>query len=202
MYVIINYRIKTCEIFFETLNIPGLCLQSQSVLSLYGSGFTTGISVDLGYDTCNVNPVYEGGLIAYAHMQTKLAGKDISGYIKDSFDLRNLDFGPNTEDIIEEVKKRCLYITPNVAMSRTDYKRLYRHPNCEEVDVSQEAFMMAEIMFQPDLVFGKKTDILSIQKTVLTASSKCDSELREDLYDAVVLCGGMSMIPGNLTFYI
>lgn len=186
-------RIKCCEVFFETLNAPALCVQSQSVLSLYGSGFTTGLSVDLGYDSTDVVPVYEGGAIAYAHMQTNLAGRQISNFIKRSLTERNIDV--RTPTTLEEIKK-LMYLTKDVAMSRRNYKRMYKLPSGELIDVGQEAFMTAELMIQPDFVCDKKTAFLPLQKAIVQASMKCDADLRSALYEAVVVCGGLASIPG------
>ncbi|XP_028156544.1 actin-like [Ostrinia furnacalis] len=191
----IKVGIKCCEVFFETLNSPGLCVQSQSVLSLYGSGFTTGISVDLGHDTADIVPVYEGGLISYAHMQTHYASVDISKFIKDSFDERNIGLDIHAEEVLDGIKKN-LYLTQNVAMSRKNYRRTYVLPSGEEIDISQEAFMAAEMMIQPVLVKGYETEVMPLQEAVVTCAMKCDAELRPELYDAVVPCGGVSMIPG------
>ncbi|CAH0402108.1 unnamed protein product [Chilo suppressalis] len=168
----------------------------QAVLSLYGSGYSTGISVDLGYDTTDVCPVYEGGIIRYAHMQTNYAGAQITDFFKESLAQKHYhDFGIHTSDILEGMKKN-MYVTQNVSMSGKDCRRIYTLPDGEEVDVGEEAFMAAEMIFQPDEVKGFKTNVLPLQEAIVTASLKCDTDLRPELYDAVVLCGGLSMIPG------
>ncbi|KAG6446951.1 actin [Manduca sexta] len=189
-------KIKCCEVFFETLNAPALCVQSQSVLSLYGSGYTTGISVDLGYDTTDINPVYEGGLLSYAHIQTGLAGAQISDFIEHQLAERKLELGVHTPSIIEGIKRDCMYVTEDASMSRRDYKKAYPLPSGEEIHVCQEAFLAAELMFQPDLVMGRKSGFLPLQEGVVMAAMKCDSELRPEMFDAIVPCGGLAPTPG------
>lgn len=75
-------------------------MQSQPVLAMYGSGVTTGLCIDVGHDTCNINPVFEGGLIPYAHMKT-LAGAHISKFILDRLTSKGLDLEQDTDKIIE-----------------------------------------------------------------------------------------------------
>lgn len=67
---------------------------------MYGSGVATGLCIDVGNNATNINPVFEGGLIPYAHMQT-LAGAQISSYIRDRFTARELDLGGDTDKTIE-----------------------------------------------------------------------------------------------------
>ncbi|CAG4977653.1 unnamed protein product [Colias eurytheme] len=189
-------KIKCCEIFFEVLNSPGLCIQPQSVLAMYGSGFTTGICVDIGYDTTDVNPVFEGGMIKYAHIQTGLAGAQISNYIKHSLVERNLAHGIKTPKDIDDILRNQLYITPDCAMPRNNYKRSVNTACGVAIDLTNEAFMAGEMFFQPDFVMGEKTNYIPLHDAVLTASLKCDSELRPELYDAIVPCGGFAMVPG------
>lgn len=171
-------------------------MQPQSSLALYGSGFTTGITIDLGFDTTDISPVYEGGVINYAHMRTGYAGAQIRDFIKDNLIRREIELGIKGNEILNDLMRKCLYVTPDAAMSRKGYKRPYRIPLGKGIDVSNEAFMAGEMLFQPDLVMGEKTKILPIHKAFATSCLKCDNELRSELYSAVVTCGGLSMIPG------
>lgn len=165
------------------------------MLSLYGSGFTTGISVDLGHDTADIVPVYEGGLMSFAHMQTHYASVDISKFLLDSFEERGINLRFRSEDVLDGIKKQ-LYLTQDIAMSRKDYHRTYKLPDGTDLDISLEAFMAAEMMINPELVKGYKTEVMALQEAIVTCAMKCDAELRAELFDAVVPCGGVAMIPG------
>lgn len=171
-------------------------MQPQPVLALYGSGFTTGVTIDLGFDTTEINPVYEGGVINYAHMRTGYAGAQVLDFINGSLIQRDIDLGVRSPEILNNIMRQCLYVTPNAAMSRKNYKRRFRIPLGKQIDVFDEAFMAGEMFFQPDLVMGEKTKILPIQNAFATSCLKCDGDLRSELYSAVVTSGGLSMIPG------
>ncbi|XP_059055392.1 uncharacterized protein LOC131849348 [Achroia grisella] len=188
-------KIKSCEVFFETLNAPALCVQSEAVLSLYGVGQTTGLCVDIGHDTTTVSPVYEGGLVQYARMQTNYAGAQVSNILKEILQDRKYNFDIKCETIIDDIK-RMLYVTPDCAMSRWNYQRIYTLPSGENIDVSQETFMCGEMFFQPNLFQVDKTKYLSLQEAIVTSCLKCDAELRSDLYDVIVPCGGLAVVPG------
>lgn len=181
--------------FFETLNCPALCIQPQCVLALYAFGVTSGICVDIGYDNTNINPVYEGGIIKYAQMQTYLGGHQISEYIKRELQMRSFDINVLHDEIIEDIKRNSLYVTTDSAMPRNDCCKSYRLPDGSDINISQEAFMAAEI-FQPNLIVGSECKYLPLHKAIVDSAFKCDPDIRPELYDAVILCGGPSMIPG------
>lgn len=189
-------RIRCCEVFFETLNCPSLCIQPQCVLALYAFGVTSGICVDIGHDNTNINPVYEGSIITYAQMQTFLGGNQITEYIKRELQMRSFDINVQHHDILEDIKRNCLYITSDAAMSRNDCCKSYLLPDGTEINISQEAFMAAEMIFQPDLVVGKECKYLPLHKAIVASASKCDRDIRPELFDAVILCGGTSLIDG------
>ncbi|XP_022833914.1 actin-85C-like [Spodoptera litura] len=188
-------KVKCCEIFFETLNSPGLCVKPQSVLSLFGSGYTTGMSVDMGHDITEISPVYEGGSIEYAKMETNMSGHHLSEYIKESLLRRELNVDWNIDQVVQELKNKYVYVTKNSAVTRQQYMKTYKLPSGEEIDVSEEVFMAGELYFQPELVLHNKVNCLSLPDAILTSSLKCDSDLQPELFDAIVVHGGMR-IPG------
>ncbi|XP_073957622.1 actin-like isoform X1 [Choristoneura fumiferana] len=189
----LSEKLKFCEVIFETLNAPAFCVQPQGVLALYGSGSTTGISVDLGYATADICPVYEGGLLSYATMTNNLPSSAISVFIKEMLAERGIHVA---DEVPNDIRDNRVYITKNSAMSKKNYYEKYVLPSGEEINICNETFMSGELLFQPDLVAPERTDIMSLQGAIVTAALKCDPELRDDLYKAVVPCGGMSMIPG------
>lgn len=137
-------------------------------------------------------PVYEGMAIKYAHMQTQLAIKEIHTHLRQYLTDRNIEIHrPQLEEV-----KDYLYVTKNSAMSKTDYKRIYKLPSGEKIDIGQEAFMTGELIFQPDLVVGKKTPYMGLHDAVFRAAIKCDAELRAMMFEAVVPCGGLATVKG------
>ncbi|CAG4984683.1 unnamed protein product [Parnassius apollo] len=192
----ISEKIKCCEVFFETLNSPALCLRPQCVLALYGSGVTTGVCVDVGHDNTNINPIYEGGVINYAHMQTHIGGKQISNFIEKHLQERNLNLGTQVTDIVEEIKRDCLYRSFNSCMHQDDVCEDYLLPDGTKINVGEETLLSGEFFFQPELINTEQRNYLPLHEAITTSVLKCDPDLTSELYDAVALCGGSSMVPG------
>jgi len=75
-------REQMIQIFFESFNVPAFFVQMQPVLSLYASGNTTGIILDCGEGVTHIVPIYEGYCLRHAISKSRLAGKDLTAFMK------------------------------------------------------------------------------------------------------------------------
>lgn len=70
------------EIMFETFNVPAFYLSIQAVLSMYGSGKTTGIVLDSGDGVTHTVPIFEGYSMTHAVERNNFAGRDLTEHMK------------------------------------------------------------------------------------------------------------------------
>ena len=70
------------EIFFESFNVPALYVSVQAVLSLYSSGRTTGVVLDIGDGVSHSVPIYEGFALKHSITRSDIAGRDITRHLK------------------------------------------------------------------------------------------------------------------------
>jgi len=106
-------REKAAEIFFETFNAPALFISMQAILSLYASGRTTGVVVDIGDGVTHVVPIYQGFGLPHAVMRTDVAGRDVTDYLQ--LLLRRSGCGYNfhtsaEKEVVRQIKEQVCYV--------------------------------------------------------------------------------------------
>lgn len=65
-----RHREKLCEIVFENLGAPALCIARNAFLSIVGAGLSTALVLDVGESAASATPVEDG----YPHQQCAVTG--------------------------------------------------------------------------------------------------------------------------------
>jgi actin-related protein len=139
-------REKMTQIMFETFNVPAFYVHSQAVLSLYGSGYISGILVNSGFDVTSVVPIREGHAITHAIAQMNLAGNDLTTYLTHLLIDRGYAIDSNIgKATIREIKEKLCYVAhdfeqemkANVQYSPTT-EMAFRLPDDHIIDVGNE----------------------------------------------------------------
>ena len=74
-------RKQAVELFFERFQTPSIFFQTQSVLSLYAQGKTSGVVLDCGDGVCHCSPVFEGFSINSAVQRIDIGGRDVTNHL-------------------------------------------------------------------------------------------------------------------------
>lgn len=179
--------------------MPALCIQAQGTFALYGAGLTTGLSVDIGYDTTDICPVYEGRLVKYAHVTTGYAAREIFYFLTEYLRKKNVDLGHNAGAIIDDVLHNSIQVKQVLRMPRKGYEMYLTTTSGESVEFSQGAFLAAEMFFQPEEVnkiVVKDWKVIALTDAIVESSFRIDSEIRSHMLSGIVLNGGLSVISG------
>jgi actin-related protein len=203
-------RDKMAEILFNDMNIENLYITNTSTLALYANGKTTGLVVDIGYETTSCVPIYEGFVLNHAVSRVELGGNHLTEYLCDlinknkenpQFEIRN----EAKKEMINWLKEKKCEVTEDYD---SQVKRDQDNKNSGElvllpdnntiVRLGSERYACPELLFQP-IFFDKKFSALGqeqpspIHEQAFKAIKKCDDDIQKDLFLNTVLCGGSSL---------
>jgi centractin len=190
-------RDKTAEIFFETFRTPALFFAPPPVLSLYSSGRTTGVVLDVGEGVTQCVPVYEGYALAHSVMRSDVAGRDVSRHMQLLLRRSGLNFTTTAEaDFVKTMKEEACYVTPSASVDSTMEKQSrtqYQLPDGQAVTLSSERYQAPEILFNPSLIGSEEPGAADL---LVNSILKSDLDLRSTLFSHIVLAGGSTLTPG------
>eukprot|EP01084_Bolivina_argentea_P044174 81319_1 len=188
------------KVMFETFNVNKFYLIMGEVLALYASGRTTGIICSSGYKNSHIVPIYEGYSLPHAIQRVNLGGFDVTEYLQKVF-LQNTAMYNGycartaTFDDWNTIKEKLCYVALNFEkeMEKTIIGKNFELPDGEIICIDNERFRATEIMFKPDLI-GLEDG--GIHKTLNNSIMQCDVDIRRDMFNNIVLCGGNVMFDG------
>jgi len=190
-------REKTSQIMFEIFNVPGMYISPTAILSLYSTGKTTGIIVDIGHGSTHHVPIFEGYAFAHSILKTPLGGKDLNDYLMKILLEKGINLSSNTEkELVKSIKERHCYVSMDFDKELKEANKTgsadvkYELPDGEEIIIGTERFRCPEILFRPGLNGG---EFVGIQEQCFQAIMKSDQDIRKELYTNIILSGGSSM---------
>lgn len=185
---------KMAQLLFETYDCPACYFTDQAKLSLSATGRITGTVVDIGDDVSFVVPIYEGVAIPDAATRLDMGGRDLTEFMTALL----LDLRVNSsEAIVRDIKEKLCCVALDYAAEeekKSDaIKETYELPDGNTISIGFQRFRCPEALFRPSLI-GK--DGKGVHDCIVDSIMKCDSTLRDALYENIVLSGGSSMFEG------
>eukprot|EP01033_Poteriospumella_lacustris_P005638 gene5639-4033_t len=200
-------REKAAEIFFEGLNVPAMFCSIQAILSLFASGRSTGVVLDVGDGVAHVVPVYEGLAMPHSIMRMDVAGRAVTQQLQRLLRRAGHTFHTSSEmDIVRQIKESCCAVAVNPskieemvsasssASAASQVKQQFKLPDGTTLELGPaEIYRAPEILFQPDLI---GTEYRGVHDCLVTSIMKTDIDLRRRLMSDIVLSGGSTLFPG------
>lgn len=199
-------RDSIAEIFFESIRAPALYFTPPSVLSLYASGRTTGVVLDVGEGVMQAVPVYEGFALTHSVSRSDVAGRDVTRNLQLQLRRAGLSFTTTAEhDLVKTIKEDVCYLTPTPTLQDTagvsnasvsaavDAKTQYQLPDGQTITLSSERFQAPSVLFDPSLIGSEEPGAADV---LVNSIQRSDLDLRPKLYSQIVLAGGSTLTPG------
>lgn len=156
-------RRQVKEVMFELYNFKRMQIANEQVLSLYGTGMTSGVITDIGHDLARCVPIYDSYMIESGVRRSKLGGRTLNEYI------RAEDRIESTDEELDKRKKKREYNKEN--------EKIFIEPErygCEEMSIPD---MIVESLNDVDIdvkrglanivLVGGTTKITGLCKTIM-----------------------------------
>ncbi|XP_070809924.1 actin, cytoplasmic type 5-like [Pituophis catenifer annectens] len=189
---------KITQIMFESFNASAFYLAFQPVLSLYASGRTNGVVLDIKNDRIDPLPVYEGHALRRALFRMDMGGEDLTDFLLQMLNKRGYHIKPEEREMVEDIKEKFCYVAPDfvkemATATPSSLEKQYELPDGQVITIDTERYRCPEGLFEPGYL---NKECCGIHEIVFNAVMKCDRDLRSTMYKNVVLAGGTSMFPG------
>lgn len=204
-----NARAQLARIMFRHFKVPSLCICNAAVLSLFSTGRTTGIVLEVGEGLAHAVPIYEGFCLPHAVLQLPLAGIDLTRTLSKILADRGIMLEEHELDVVRDIKEKLCAVKTGEGRKRQlttlgDDNDNYELPSGQIITIDDTPrYNAPEILFFPELTGSiegmrdppPRVDY-GVPKMVIDSISMCDSSLQTELYKNIVLSGGTTMLYG------
>lgn len=186
-------REKMTQVVFETFQVPSFCVCKQSFLSIYSTGQKTGLSIDIGHEITQIVPVHEFQTVRSGISCLNFGGSNQTILFLRALRDRGFELSAITGNLIaSDIKEKYGYVSLDYQNEKSQ-EITYQSEDGDEFKVGDERFQCPELFFNPNL---GSLDNPSIQNAANDSIMKCDSSIRNQLFNNIVICGGSSMFDG------
>jgi len=188
---------ETAQFMFEVCNFSGLVFLEQPLTTLYGYGNTSGLVLDIGYETCDIAAVFENVVVRYGSVTLPVGGKDVLRYLEILL-LQDEEFKKVWKsDAIEEKFLKEILETPDliIGIPNGESEATIIEINGIKAPISAKIrWSCLDVLFDPSKV-GK--EVFSLPQ----ALTKCirdsgEPDRRLFLWENIALSGGLAAISG------
>ncbi|CAF0869647.1 unnamed protein product [Rotaria sordida] len=213
-----RFRHLLAEILLKQFEASSLAFVPSHLGATYTLGRSTALVLDIGYKEAQIMPVAEGVPLAIQFDSLPYAGQAIHKQIelllgqhafvihqgqKQSLNEANLKL---SEDILEDIKVRCCFISPFTraqiyAKNKLDSNETFKEASSINYPLGPETVIHIPGIireFACEVLFEQDIDGKSIATLILDSLLQSSVDLRRQFADNILVIGGTAMMPGFL----
>ena len=99
-------RALLAEIFFEKLAADSIAIMNGACLSLFSTGKTKGLVVEIGEGATHTVPIFEGFALQHATLTNNIAGQDITYSLIDGMEKKGMKINRKMFEYGRDIKEK------------------------------------------------------------------------------------------------
>jgi actin-related protein len=182
------------EYLFEKLGIPAVFFGCQPILSLLGTGRTSGVILESGDNITQCGIVKEGSSLPSTFRRYNYGGSNVTEYFQELLQRRGYFFYNSSSYQLVKLIKETISRTKDYKLPEgTEDNEYCNLPDGSMIRIGDEKKKCTDILFDLDLLGNKNS---TMDKMIYDSINSVDIELRLKLFGEILLSGGNTSIKG------
>lgn len=191
---------KMADIMFDKFRVNSFQICNTAALSMYSTGRVSGLVVESGESLTYTVPVFEGYALPHAMIKLDVAGQDVTDQLIMQLEQSGILVKKHRENI-RDLKEQMCSVSLNYGFDMQQVEdplsvedRSYELPTGQIIQVNhKQRFKSTEIIFNPSIMNVPRDGVVNM---AYRSIEMCDSDLKINLYNNIVLAGGSTLMPG------
>ena len=181
------------EFLFEKMNISSIFFGSQPILSILGTGRTTGAILESGDMMTQTCVIQEGSPIPRTFIRYNYGGRDITKNLLNILIKKGyFSYREHNYEIVKKIKEKyCIRFFKDEIEKEENI--IYELPDESKIKIGEERKSCTDIIFDKNLL-GKNN--LTMDEMIYNSINNIDINLTLKLYEDIILSGGNTLIKG------
>ena len=209
-------REKATQLMFESYDVNSFYIANEAVLSLYGTGKTTGCVLGIGYGVTYSTAIYDSMIIPASTIKINSAGYDLSKYLRQLLSEKYSRVLKSAQhSVVKDMKQKYCFVAENfhdaLKQNANSYKK-YKLPDGQCIRIGNERFRACEQLFGGFInlnneemgddnkkLFNKNAAFNNSGiHHMINQSIRCVNadDLKQEFYQNIVLSGGSTLFKG------
>ena len=182
------------EFLFETLKVPSLFFGTQPVLSLLGTGRSSGTILESGDNITQCCIVKEGCSLPNTFIRNNYGGEDLTEYFQTLLQRRGYFYNSSSSYLlVKKIKEKFARTKNYKGVEGQEESDIFNLPDGTAIRIGDEKKNCTDLLFDLSLI-GKNYS--GMDKMIYDSINSMDIELRIKLFGEILLSGGNTSIKG------